>query len=163
VGDGQKEKSRPQVQNGSQPATIAPAASGLPSGFSSRMVVAECDAVLYSAPEMKPVLLGVTGEPWISARYHNTAPRPFCRDLLYPRNQWVRFQPPRDTRRSRLRRDILHHLRLEDALIQGGTSSNIGAMCSTEFWTRLFRHFRQEDTYSFRAHQSSFDWFRSAV
>ena len=139
---------RPEGDKSSSPGKAAPAketviasnlnAISLPAGFSSRMVVAETKAVLSSTPAMKTVLSGVAGENIdISQLPGNAADAPFLQGTAYIRaTLGVRLQPPSGYEAGQsLGGTFYITLPLEEALVRGATSSNMGVICSTQFWT----------------------------
>ena len=112
--------------------------SSLPGDFSSRTVIPGVKAVLSSPAAMKAVLAGVAGETLdISQLPVNKASAPFLQGSAYSRaTKGVRLQPPPgDTAGRDMGGAFYITLPLEEALIEGATSSNMGVICSTEFWT----------------------------
>ena len=112
--------------------------TGLPEGFSAKFVVPGTGVMLSSAPGMKALLAGVTGKILdIRQVTLNQANTHFLQGPAYVRGaRLVRLQPPKGYASGQsLGGTFYLSLSLDEALLQGGTSSNLGAVCSTEGWT----------------------------
>lgn len=141
------------------------APSNLPKGFSSQTGVSGTRAVLSSSPTMKSILSGVSGKTVdISKIPVSSATTTLLQSPAYVRgSQGVQLTPPKGYVSGQNLGAIFYiTLPLEDALLQGATSSNMGVICSTEHWTAFIPGVYDKKTHTVSVPTNHLSYFFTA-